>query len=235
VYNISVEGEDLVKNAEELGLELKTTDFFTKAKGPDINGSEEFAEAAFSLPEDEIGKVKQIKDSFYLIQPIERREPEIPELDSVIDGVRKDALREKREQAARQAAENFLKQARSAESLSNAAADKGDYKVKTTGFFKRNQSIPEIGQNRPLSSAAFSLGGDKPVGDSVVAGNDGKFYVIGLKERRTPDDSAFENKKQEVMADLKGRKRRQMLDGWTTALRQKSDIEISDKFSDSSG
>lgn len=235
VYNISFEGEDLVKNAKEFGLKLKTTDFFTRVKGPDINGSKKFAEAAFSLPQGEIGKVKQIKNSFYLIQPIEKREPGIPELDSVIDKVREDALRQKREQAARQAAENFLKQAKSAGSLSNAAADTEGYKVKTTGFFKRNQSIPGLGQNRPLSSAAFSISGDKPIRDSIVAGDDGKFYVIGLKERRTPGDSAFENEKQEVMAELKGRIHRQILNRWTTELRRKSDIEISDKFSDSPG
>lgn len=234
VYNISFEGDDLVENSEEMGLELKTTDFFDRNSGPDINGTEKFAETAFSLSEGEISEVTQINDSFYLIQPVEKQKPGIPELDSVIEEVREDALREKRKLIARQTAESLLEQLGSEESLSDVPGT-NEYKVETTGFFKRNQAVPGIGQNRPLSSAAFSLREDKPIADSVIDGDDDKFYVIGLKDRKTPGDSAFENEKQDVIAEFKERKRRQMLDKWTTALRQRSDIEISDKFSDPSG
>ncbi|MFW5957709.1 MAG: SurA N-terminal domain-containing protein [Desulfosalsimonas sp.] len=234
VYNISFEGDDLVENSEEMGLELKTTDFFERNSGPDINGTEKFAETAFSLSEGEISEVTQINDSFYLIQPVEKQKPGIPELDSVIEEVREDALREKRKLIARQTAESLLEQLGSEESLSDVPGT-NEYKVETTGFFKRNQAVPGIGQNRPLSSAAFSLREDKPIADSVIDGDDDKFYVIGLKDRKTPGDSAFENEKQDVIAEFKERKRRQMLDKWTTALRQRSDIEISDKFSDPSG
>lgn len=234
VYDISFEGEDLVKNAEELGLELKTTDFFTRDKGPDINGADDFTETAFSLPNGEVSKVRQIKDSFYLIQPIEKQEPGIPELASVIEKVREDALREKQKLTARQAAENFLEQVDSKGNVSDAADITGN-KVKTTGFFKQNQPIPEIGQNRSLASAAFSLHEDKPFADTVIAGSDGRFYVIGLKKRKIPDKKTFENEKQEVLAGLAERKRMQAIDRLTSALRQASEIKISDKFSKSSG
>ncbi len=235
VYDISFEGEDLVKNAEDKDLELGTTDFFTRNSGPEgMEGADDFAEAAFSLPMGEISEVREIGNSYYLIQPLEKQEAGIPELDSVIEEVREDALRQKQQKTARLAAENFLETVDSAESFSNAAETTGN-EVKTTGFFKRNQPVPEIGQNQPFSSKAFSLRDDDPVADSVVTGGNDRFYVMRLKERKTPQDSDFQNQRQEIESRLAERKRRQAVNRWVESMRQAGDIEISDKFSDLSG
>ncbi|MFW6081947.1 MAG: SurA N-terminal domain-containing protein, partial [Desulfosalsimonas sp.] len=68
IYNISFEGEDLVKNAEDKGLELETTGFFSGDRGPeDMEGADDFSQAAFSLPMGEISDVREIADAYYLI------------------------------------------------------------------------------------------------------------------------------------------------------------------------
>ncbi|MFW5975578.1 MAG: SurA N-terminal domain-containing protein [Desulfosalsimonas sp.] len=235
IYDISFEGDDLVKNARDKDLELGKTDFFTRNSGPeDMEGADDFAEAAFSLPMGEISEVREIADAYYLIQPLEKQEAGIPELDSVIEEVREDALRQKQQKTARLAAENFLETADSSESFSKAGETTGN-EIKNTGFFKRNQPVPEIGQNQPFSSAAFSLRDDDPVADSVVAGENERFYVLRLKERKTPQDSDFQDQKQEIESRLAERKRTQAVNRWVESMRQAGEIEISDKFSDLSG
>ncbi|MCF8024022.1 MAG: SurA N-terminal domain-containing protein [Desulfobacteraceae bacterium] len=231
VYNISFGGEDLIKNSKDLGLSLKTTGFFTKKQGPEgTENSPAFAKAAFSLPLKEISGVKEIGEDYFLIQPVEKQEPYVPELGSVIKEVRSEALREKKTQAARKAAQIFLEQVKTEKSFLEAA-EKADIKASTTEFFKRKEPVPGIGQNARISSAAFSLRTDNPVSDSVISGGKDIFYVISLSARKEPDKSDFQAEKKAVLAELEPMKQRQAVEKWLSALRESSKIEISDQFS----
>ncbi|MGM0454346.1 MAG: SurA N-terminal domain-containing protein [Thermodesulfobacteriota bacterium] len=232
VYDISFGGDDLVKNARDMGLDLGTTGFFTRSRGPeeDMENAGKFAETAFALPLEEISKVTEIDDAFFLIQPVEKQESHVPELASVTEKVRRDLKREKQEQAAQQAARDFLEQAREAGDFT-AAAEAAGVKIHTTGFFKRGQPVPDIGQSRELASAAFSLSADNPLPEAVVA-KDSSFYVIHLQEKKQPGASEFQAEKEEAVSRLASRKGQQAVNKWMAALRQQSDIEISDRFSD---
>ncbi|MBS3808665.1 MAG: SurA N-terminal domain-containing protein [Desulfobacterales bacterium] len=234
MYNISFGGEDLVKNTRDLDIDLETTGFFTQNRGPSgIENSAGFAETAFSIPLMEISGVKNIGNSYFLIQPIEKQEPHIPELSSIIEKVRADARREKQKQAAKKAAKNLLEKISADGSLTEAAGKSG-IETGTTDFFKRGEPVPDIGQSRQIASAAFSLSSSNPVSDSVIARED-SFYVIGLQARKAPSDEGFQAEKKTVMARLEARKHRQAVNRWLTALRQSSNIEISDQFSNLSG
>ncbi|MCF8026147.1 MAG: SurA N-terminal domain-containing protein [Desulfobacteraceae bacterium] len=231
VYDISFGGDDLVKNAKDMGLGLKTTGFFTQSRGPeDMENAGKFAKTAFSLPLKTISEVKEIGDAFFLIQPVEKQASHVPELASVSEKVRRDLKREKQKQAAKQAARNFLEQARQSGDFS-AAAKAAEVKVQTTDFFKHGQPVPDIGQSRKLSSAAFSLSAENPLPDAPVAKGD-TFYAIHLKEKKHPGATEFQAKKEETISQLASRKRQQTVNKWVAALRQQSDIETSDRFSD---
>ncbi|MFP3981795.1 MAG: SurA N-terminal domain-containing protein [Desulfobacterales bacterium] len=231
VYDISFGGDDLVKNAKDMELELKTTGFFTQNRGPeDMENADKFAEAAFALPLEEISEVTEIDDAFFLIQPVEKQESHVPELASVTEKVRRDLKREKQKQAAQQAARDFLEQARETGDFT-ASAEAAGVKIHTTGFFKRGQPVPDIGQSRELASAAFSLSADNPLPETTVA-KEGSFYVIHLQEKKQPGDSDFQAKKEETVSQLASQKRQQTVNKWVAALRQQSDIEISDRISD---
>ncbi|MFW5936972.1 MAG: peptidylprolyl isomerase, partial [Desulfosalsimonas sp.] len=223
--------DDLVKNAKDMELELKTTGFFTQNRGPeDMENADKFAEAAFALPLEEISEVTEIDDAFFLIQPVEKQESHVPELASVTEKVRRDLKREKQKQTAQQAARDFLEKARETGDFT-AAAEAAGVKIHTTGFFKRGQPVPDIGQNRELASAAFSLSADNPLPETTVA-KEGGFYVIHLQEKKRPGDSEFQAKKEETVSQLASQKRQQTVNKWVAALRQQNDIEISDRFSD---
>lgn len=231
VYNISFGGDDLVKNAKDLGIALETTKFFSRNQGPEsVENSAAFAKAAFSLPVMEISGVKEIGEKYFLIQPLEKQEPHIPEFGAISEKVHAEALREKQAQAARKAAGKFIKQAQSAESFSEAAGKSG-IKTNTTEFFKREEPVPGIGQNRKLSGAAFSLRTDNPVYDSVIPAENGNFYVLRLLGRKMPAESDFQAEKQAAVTRLKSMKQREAVEKWLAALRQASEIEISDQFS----
>ncbi|MBS3754471.1 MAG: SurA N-terminal domain-containing protein [Desulfobacterales bacterium] len=231
VYDISFGGEDLVKNAKDMGLDLRTTGFFTQSRGPeDIENAGKFAEAAFALPLAEISEVTEIGDAFFLIQPVEKQESHVPELASVSEKVRRDLKREKQKKAAQQAARDLLEQARETGDFT-AAAEAAGIKIHTTGFFKRGQPVPDIGQSRKLASAAFSLSADNPFPEAAVA-KDSSFYVIHLQDKKQPGASEFRAEKEETVSRLASRKRQQTVNKWVAALRQQSDIEISDRFSD---
>ena len=231
VYDISFGGDDLVKNAKDMGLDLETTGFFTRSRGPeDMENAGKFAEAAFALPLEEISEVTEIEDAFFLIQPVEKQESHVPELASVSEKVRRDLKQEKQKQAAQQAARNFLAQARQGADFS-AAAQAAGVKIQSTDFFKRGQPVPDIGQSRNLTSAAFSLSAENPLPDAPVAKED-TFYVIHLKEKKQPGASAFQAEKEKTVSQLASRKRRQTVNKWVAELRQQSDIEITDRFSD---
>lgn len=231
VYDISFGGDDLVKNAKDMGLDLQTTGFFTQSRGPEnMENSGKFAETAFALPLAEISEVTEIGEAFFLIQPLEKQEPHVPDLASVTEKVRRDLKREKQKQAAQQAARDFLEQARKSGDFT-AAAQAADVRIQTTDFFKRGQPVPDIGQSRKLSSAAFSLSADNPLPDAPVA-KESTFYVIRLQEKKQPGASEFQANKEETVSQLASRKRRQTVNKWVAAFRQQSDIEISDRFSD---
>jgi len=231
LYEISFEGDDLIDNARDLNLAIETTDFFTREKGPaDIDAPGKFAETAFDIPLMEISEVKDIGDAYFLIQPIERKEAEIPDLDDIKERVENDLVRQKQREAAESAAEKFLAQARSADSFDDAAREAG-VEIQTTDFFKRSQPVPDIGSSRQVSAAAFSLSPENPVSESVIK-EGGRFFVLHLREQKVPDEKDFESQQKTAAAQLKEEKRRQTLNKWIAALRQNSDIEVSDRFSD---
>lgn len=230
IYDISFEGEDLVKNAEEFDLKLHTTDFFTRKNGPGaIENAPAFAKTAFKLPMMEISDITEIGDHYYLIQAIEKKAAEIPELAAVKDEVRADLLAEKRRQAAKKRAEDFLAKAGDTKDIGKAG-EKAGVKVETTGFFTRNEKIPGIGQAPDIASTAFSLSAGNPVPEAVLSVKN-RFYVLAFKDKKVPQKAEFENDKAQTVSKLTQQKRQQMFDKWISNLRENSEIEISDRFS----
>lgn len=220
-YDVSYDGNDLVRNTKDLGVEVKTTDFFTREEGPGVEDPGAFADAAFSLPLMEVSQVKDIGNSYYLIQVMEMREAKIPEFAAVKEKVLADAMKEKQDNAARDAANDFLKKAKAA-TLADAARQTGK-PVKSTGFFTRNDPVPGIGQAPEISEAAFSRSSRKPLAESVLRHENG-YYVIAFKENKVPDAATFEKEKTQTVSQLVMQKRQQMFDSWMKNLRENSKI-----------
>jgi peptidyl-prolyl cis-trans isomerase D len=227
MYNTSFGGEDLVTNSQgREDVSVETTGFFTRQEGPEgVESPAKFAKTAFQLPLTEVSDVVEIGDGFYLIQAIERQEASIPEFETVREQVKKDLKRQRQREAAEEAAREFLETAAASSSI-QAAGETASMEVRTTEFFKRNQSIPGIGREKAVLDAAFSLTEARPLHKEPEKGQKG-FYVISLAEKETPEPKTFAEEKDRVVQQLAQQKKNRFMDGWISELREKSDIEIS--------
>ena len=235
MYDISFDGDDLVENAGRFGYEVHTTDFFTREEGPDApaNGRA-FTEAAFDLPMEQVSDIVEINRSYYLLQPIDRKESKTPDLEDVEAEVRKDLEAEKRVAAAREAAGAFLETARGvrdedpAVSLMEIAAPE-ERIAASTGLFTRNDPVPGFGRAAELRQAVFSLSDIGDIHDEVIRVGD-RFMIIRLASRVIPGETAFAEKKEQTVQRLRTRKQQETFERWMDRVRAESEITVSEQF-----
>jgi len=230
VYDVSFEGDDLVRAAEERDLSVQTTDLFTRrgpAKG--IQEPGEFAKAAFALKPMEISEVKEFSDGYYLLQVLESIPAEVPEFEAVAGEVRADVIQQKKDLRAKEDAAAFLEALRadgeSMEKKSSAVARP----MQSTGFFKRGEQIPQIGYAQEISQAAFLLTEKTPLPDSPLKGPIG-YYVIRLKDRREPPAEEFSGQRAGVEQSLRQQKEQRAFGEWLAQVKEKSEIAIEQEF-----
>ena len=238
VYDASFEGDDLTKNAEARGINIVTTDFFTKNKGPyveidtGIKNRSAFASYAFNLSLMEIGDIQEFEDGYYIIQLIEKIPEKIPELKDVEEQIRINLIKQMQEEKASKYASEFLvalKDNKSPNAEWDTECKKLDLITTATGFFKRNSSIPDIGFEQNISRAAFKLSNENMLPDAPVKGGKG-YYIIRLKERKEPKTNGVEEEKEKIKDKLLKQKMIKTFDAWLSSIRKKSVISIENGF-----
>ncbi len=210
-------------------IEIIETEFFgrrDRVKG--IKEATKFAEVAFNLGDEDVNEPLELTDGYYILEVIDRKPAEIPELRAVEEKVSNDLLGVKRDELARKDAEEFLKAIKKGNQF-EAEAKNRKLDAKSTGFFKRFGSIPGIGSEREIMDAAFSLSPSKALPESVIKGRQG-YYVMRLKEQQEVDPKEFEAKKSEVKSGIISQKRQKLINEWFAQLRQKSEITIVEGF-----
>lgn len=228
LYDITFDGEEFAANATENGLELVTTDFFTKSLGPKgIKGASVFAQLAFALPVMGISDISEVGDSFFLIQVINKEPGKIPQLDAIKDEIAKDAGREEQKKAAEAAANEFLAKGKSLGSLVTAGQETGAT-VKSVSLENRNKASKELDGNQQLTSMAFTLSETNRFSD-VIKGKKG-LYVLEYKERKEPPLEAFNMVANNITDLLLTQKQQNLYNSWLLNLRERSEIEISETF-----
>lgn len=227
-YDATYDGADLPAIAESVGVELRSTERFTRQGPSGLGDADRFAGIAFDLEVGEISEVEELADGYYLIQMVERKPSEVPDLEAVRDRVEKDLKSRKRKEQASADADKYLEMIRSGASFSEAATAAGRA-LSETGFFKRNATIAKVGSDRDFSEAAFSLSEKKVLPDEPVDGQKG-FYVIRFKERKLPETEEFEKSLDSVKNQLLSRKQFAVYQSWLQAARERSEIEIEAAF-----
>ena len=235
VYDASFEGDDLTKNAEARGLDIVTTDFFTKNSGPDtgIKNRSAFASYAFNLSLMEIGDIQDFEDGYYIIQLIEKIPEKIPELKDVEEKVRIDLIKQMRDEKANKDANELLvalKDNKSPEDTKwETECKKLNLTATATGFFKRNSSISHIGFDQNISQAAFKLSNENMLPEAPVKGEKG-YYIIRFRDRKEPGLNGFEEEKEKIKEKLLKQKMLKTFDAWLSSIRNKSVISIEKSF-----
>ena len=230
LYDNTFDGEEFVKNAEDKGLKIITTDFFAQKKGPEgIANPSAFATAAFALPLMEVSDITEIGDAYYLIQTIDRKPEEIPELDVVKEQVTKEVRKAQQSIAAKEAAKAFLEKVRAAGSLAAAAENDAAVTVKTISKLNRNATIPGIGNDGKLKDAAFALTMDHKLPEQVIETETG-LYVLELKNRTLPLEQGFAIASANIKDRIRSQKQSALYADWLSSLRKNSEITISTEF-----
>jgi peptidyl-prolyl cis-trans isomerase D len=229
VFDAAFEGRPLREIAADQKLALITTDFFTR-QGPQkgVQDKSEFAKVAFDLPEEQVSEIQDLGDGYYLLEIVEKKAARIPELTEVEEKVKADLIREKKNERAKIDADALLSALKDGADIETVGKE-FDLTPKSTGFFKRNGSIPNIGFERELSRAAFELSDDRFLPQEVFQGGKG-FYVIKFKQRKTPSMEEFEKEKANINERLLQQKRSETLREWLEQKKKSSEIVVEDGF-----
>ncbi|MFH1077046.1 MAG: SurA N-terminal domain-containing protein [Pseudomonadota bacterium] len=208
--------------AEAVG-DVRYTDFFSgnsQVSGIKPGDQVAFIKASFGLKEDEVAPLLELSDGYYILQVAERKPSEIPKIKDVEDRVRRDITAEEKNKAAREAAEQFLAEAKKEGVKFDEAAKKHEKEIQNTGLFKRGQPAPKIGYAPAIAEAVFSLSQKKPVYESVVESN-GQFYVVRLTKKEPAKEDGFAAAKQDIEKKLLSQKRNIVFKQWLESLRGK--------------
>ncbi len=229
VFDAAFEGSPLEEIAADQNLAVNTTDFFTR-QGPSkgVPNKAEFAKVAFELPEEQVSEIQDLGDGYYLLEIVEKQPARIPELVEVEEKVKADLIKEKKNEKAKKDAQALLAALKDGVDI-ETAGKKFNLVPKSTGFFKRNGSIPNIGFERDLSLTAFELSDKNNLPQKVFQGGKG-FYVIKFKQRKTPSTEEFEKEKANIEKRLLQQKRSETIRAWLEQEKNSSEIVVEEGF-----
>ncbi|MBW1891279.1 MAG: SurA N-terminal domain-containing protein [Deltaproteobacteria bacterium] len=219
-FDQTLEGDDLARITQETDLTAIKTGRFSR-QGASLKGiadRSKFITAAFELTLNQISEIQDFSDGYFILQVIETVPGKIPELASVKETVAADLKKEKQQTRAREAAEALL------EALKNDT-EEGAVAFVATGFFKRNASIPTIGYENEISTAAFMLTPDNSLPEKAFKGTKG-YYVIRLKNRKLPDAEGFDKEREEIKESLLVQKQSRTFNAWLAQIKDNSEITI---------
>ncbi|MEN8212105.1 MAG: SurA N-terminal domain-containing protein [Thermodesulfobacteriota bacterium] len=200
---------------------LTSSEFSIDGKGLELenNANAGFARAAFELPLDVISDIKQFGDSYYLIKTIKRVDPVILEFDLVKERVIDELRKKMQKEQAKKEAGLYLAKAMDTNTLEQL----GKNKVKSTKLFTRSGSIEEVGNSDEFIKAGFSLNKDNKIYSEVIETLQG-YYIIGFKERKTPEESEISENLENLKSQILRRKEAQSYQAWMAQLRKQNKI-----------
>jgi peptidyl-prolyl cis-trans isomerase D len=205
-------------NAEETNL------FSASEPIVGVAADDKLRQSLFALETGDSSGLVEIEGKYYIFQVIEKKPSSLPELEEVSIAVKaayRDHLAAKEASAK---AEGYLKELRDGKGWKTIAQEN---KLKTveTDFFKRGDSIPQIGPAPDLSESAFALNEKKRFADKIFT-NDMGAIVIRWEGKKDIDLETFKKEKEQYRLAVVQAKQRHATQVWLENLRKNADIEI---------
>lgn len=229
VLDVSFDGDAFLKAAKEHHVKVVATDFFTEKRPPGkIKESAKFASIAFGLSTGDISDIVESVDGYYIMQLLEKIPSMVPKFEKVKGKVYADLLEQKKSENAKKDARNILAALHKGRSMKDESKS-FNLKPKSTGFFKRNASIPTIGYDNKISKAAFQLSDKNKLPEKAIKGSKG-YYVIQFKERKAPEPENLAKEKDSIKQRLLEQKKSTLFDAMLAKIKSKSEIEIKKEY-----
>jgi peptidyl-prolyl cis-trans isomerase D len=207
--------------ADVAGSRLKESPPFAATEEiPGVGRVKGFSDAAFALGPNQPSDLIEADDAVYLLEPIERIDPQVPPLADLGTRPADDAKQARGDVLAKEQAEKLLARAKDV-GLEKAAAEQGLTVDDTGPFEHRAGVVPKLGAAADLRNDAFSLSPDHPLGTKVYsAGNDA--VVMALKERIPADLSGLADAKDNLKTTLLQQKQQDALQAFMDHLKERA-------------
>ncbi|MFO7912188.1 MAG: peptidylprolyl isomerase [Desulfotignum sp.] len=228
-FDAVIDGDTLEQIALLTEKQVKTTDVFDQnGNGLDMEQAAGFADAAFTLEEQQISDVKEIGNTYFLIKVVETIDPVQLPLEMAQDAIIDTLGQKLRRAAAEKKAQELLAAAQSAENL-GAVAQKNNITLSSTGLFARNDSVQGVGRSADFTDAAFDLTPKNPLFPNVLETDQG-FFVVAFKEKQVPTSDEINQNLAGIRQQLLQTKQGQYYQAWINELKENSKIEIDSQF-----
>ena len=216
---------DLAQYANEQGLKVKDTDYFSeKERIPGLGGDKKIVGTLFNLGNKEISDLVELQGKLYIFQVTGRKRSYVPEIKVVSDKVKNDVSMFLAAGKAKEAAENYLARIKEGKDWDEVATDK-HLKPMKTAFLNRRSSIPQTGYAPDLIAMAFHLNKDNRYPDKIFQNERGVF-VIRWEARKGIDQKKYQEEKDKYRSILERVKKKRTFENWLENLKKKADIKI---------
>ncbi len=215
-----VAGNSLEEAADQLGLEVAKTDYFSQAQGPEeLDLPEQDVSRLFDLLEGEATETPIMLDDGYLYaQKTGQQDPKIPPMEEVQQEIQDELVRSEAARIAREQGEAKLK------SIQQGEKDPANLEMKLSEPFGRDGSIPDLGRNQELGHKVFETEPGHWLPE--VYGTEAGYILARTYEHIEPREEEFEQQKDRWMQSYADMQRQQMFGSFVTMMRNRADIQM---------
>ena len=200
--------------ADQHGLEVATTPF-VEATGliEELAQVPQLIGRAFALRGQAVDAVVGTNGNHYIFQVAETQPDTVPPLEDIVERVTRDARDSKGADLASEAGAEWVTQLRDGASLAELAGAL-ELQVTETGWFRRNEPVPDLGNVSEFRRAAFQL---QP-NEAEAVGEGDRTYVVQVIEYRDADMSTFKTDLPNYRRQLLAQKQNQLVQAFQESL-----------------
>ena len=206
--------EQFAELAGQHGLDVATTPF-VEAAGfiEELAGAPQLIGRAFSLRGQAVDAVVGADGSHYVFQVVEIQPDKVPPLEDIVERVTRDARGSKGADLAAEKGAEWVTQLRGGSARAELAGAR-QLQVAETGWFKRNEPIPQLGSLNEFRRAAFQL---QP-NEAEAVGEGDLTFVVQVIEHRDADMNTFAADLPDYRRQLLAQKQSQLVQAFQESL-----------------
>ncbi len=213
--------ENFDRYATQKKFQVHTVDFFVINDTPkELKSIKEIGKTLARLQDNEISRVLQGDNGYYIIRVAARRAPYLPKLKDIENEVEKQYKHEEATKLAKKEADDLLSHLKKGEKIEALAHNRG-LRVFETGFFQPGGDIPKLGSSAEITEALFQLSSKSPYPEKVYVVKE-HYVIINLRDRSKADEGAFASQKEAIVDYLLKTKKTEAFRAWLEG--SKSDL-----------
>jgi peptidyl-prolyl cis-trans isomerase D len=198
------------KYSEDSGSSAKGGDLGWVQRGQTVK---ELEDVAFSLPAGQVSGLITVPYGIHIIKVFDKQTAHVQSFDSVKQGIESTLEKQKVDAAQSQLADQFAQAAKVDPTHFEAVATRMGLAVQTTGLFRPNAPVPDLGINQGLQTMAFQLTTNEvgeplslPKGTVVVQlAEDVPSHTPKLDEVRAQVEQDYRAEQSKVLAEEKAK------------------------------